>query len=62
MASLGRLVAGFAHELNTPLGVAIGSASALQTESKKINALMAQEEIDVDELLSALDGIDKGSI
>ncbi len=60
MASLGRLVAGFAHELNTPLGVAIGSASALQTEAKKINSLMEQEEIDVDELLSALDTIDKG--
>jgi len=61
MASLGRLVAGFAHELNTPLGVAVGSASMLQREAKKINGLMEQEEIDVDELLSALDVIDKGS-
>jgi predicted ATPase/signal transduction histidine kinase len=61
MASLGRLVAGFAHELNTPLGVAIGSASMLQEETKKINGLMEQEEVDVDELLSALDSIDKGS-
>jgi signal transduction histidine kinase len=60
MASLGRLVAGFAHELNTPLGVAIGSASALQREAHKINGLMEQEEVDVDELLSALDSIDKG--
>jgi len=60
MASLGRLVAGFAHELNTPLGVAVGSASALQGEAKKINCLMEQEEVDVDELLSALDVIDKG--
>lgn len=61
MASLGRLVAGFAHELNTPLGVAIGCASALQTKVKKINDLMKEEEIDVDELLSALDNIDEGS-
>ena len=60
MASLGRLVAGFAHELNTPLGVAVGSASALQQEAKKVNHLMAQEEIDIDELLSAIDTIDKG--
>ncbi len=60
MASLGRLVAGFAHELNTPLGVAVGSASMLQGEAKKINGLMEQEEVDVDELLSALDSIDKG--
>ncbi len=60
IASLGRLVAGFAHELNTPLGVAVGSASTLQREVKKINVLMEQEEIDVDELLSALNTIDKG--
>jgi len=61
MASLGRLVAGFAHELNTPLGVAIGGASMLQGKAKKINQLLEQEEVDVDELLSALDIIDKGS-
>ena len=61
MASLGRLVAGFAHELNTPLGVAIGSASALQSEAKTINRLMEQEEVDVGELLSALDSIDQGA-
>jgi len=61
MASLGRLVAGFAHELNTPIGVAIGSASVLQTETKKINTLMEQEEVDVDELLSALKTINQGA-
>jgi predicted ATPase/signal transduction histidine kinase len=61
MASLGRLVAGFAHELNTPLGVAIGSASLLQRKAKQINVLMEQEEVDVDELLAALQSIDKGS-
>ena len=60
MASLGRLVAGFAHELNTPIGIAIGSASALQREAQKINSLMEQEEVDVDELLSALNTVDKG--
>jgi len=61
MASLGRLVAGFAHELNTPLGVAIGSASLLRRKAKQINNLMEQEEVDVDELLSSLESIDKGS-
>ena len=60
MASLGRMVAGFAHELNTPLGVAIGSATSLQSSAKKVNSLMAQEEVDVDELLSTLDIIDQG--
>jgi signal transduction histidine kinase len=61
MASLGRLVAGFAHELNTPLGVAIGSASMLQRKAKKVNSLVEQEEVDVDELLAILKSIDKGS-
>ena len=61
MASLGRLVAGFAHELNTTLGVAIGSASMLQGKAKKINQLLEQEEVDEDELLEVLDIIDKGS-
>jgi two-component system NtrC family sensor kinase len=60
MASLGRLVAGFAHELNTPLGVAVGSASALQQEIKKINRLVEQDEVDVDEFMSALDTINQG--
>ncbi len=60
MASLGRLVAGFAHELNTPLGVAVGTASALQRESQKIHQLMAQEEVDVDELLAAVSSVEKG--
>ncbi|MDM8560785.1 PAS domain-containing sensor histidine kinase [Candidatus Parabeggiatoa sp. HSG14] len=62
MASLGRLVAGFAHELNTPIGVAIGSASMLQRKAKQVSVLMDQEEVDVDELLATLKSIDKGSV
>ncbi len=54
MASLGRLVAGFAHELNTPLGVAITSASSLQNRTKAINRLLEQDEVDVEELLNSL--------
>lgn len=60
MASLGRLVSGFAHELNTPIGVAVGSASALQKEAKKIVWMLEQDEVDVDELVSAVSTVDQG--
>jgi signal transduction histidine kinase len=40
MASLGRLVSGFAHELNTPIGIAVGSASALQEQAHKVKWLL----------------------
>jgi len=60
MASLGRLVSGFAHELNTPIGIAVGSASALQNQARKVKWLLEQEEVDVDELLSSVGSIDTG--
>jgi signal transduction histidine kinase len=60
MASLGRLVSGFAHELNTPIGIAVGSASALQQEARKVKWLLDQEEVDVDELIATVDNIDSG--
>ena len=64
MASLGGLVAGIAHEINTPLGICVTGVSHLQEEYKIIKALvdnkkLTQEKLndffeDVEEVLSIL--------
>ncbi|RKZ85388.1 MAG: serine/threonine protein kinase [Candidatus Parabeggiatoa sp. nov. 3] len=59
MASLGRLVAGFAHELNTPIGVAVGTASTGQKKIKAILHLLDEEEVDEEELVSGLERLDE---
>ena len=45
MASLGRMVAGFAHELNTPVGVAIGAVSQVGQTLGKFSALLQGDEV-----------------
>ncbi|MEO5341171.1 MAG: ATP-binding protein [Magnetococcus sp. MYC-9] len=46
MASLGRLVAGFAHELNTPIGISLGSVSAMPEYMDRLERLLAADEVD----------------
>ncbi len=61
MASLGRLVAGFAHEINTPIGVAVGAASTLTEIARQVNALLQYNEVDENELLSLLESVDEAA-
>jgi two-component system NtrC family sensor kinase len=58
-AALGQLIAGVAHELNTPLGIAITSASYIQGKSKELSGKIILDGIKKSELLSFLNQLDK---
>lgn len=60
MASLGRTVAGFAHEINTPIGVAVGAISNSEETLDQIDALLAAEEVSEDALRAALSTLRQG--
>lgn len=61
LASVGRMVSGLAHEINTPLGIAVTSASHCETELKRVQKLYSQRELAEDDfkqfLLALAEGI-----
>lgn len=55
LASLGRLVAGVAHEINTPVGVGLTAASYLQEETLDFNGAMAGGTANEEDLQAYMD-------
>jgi|GEM_PF-2010814 len=55
MASLGNLVAGMAHEINTPVGISITASSHLEKIAKEFKVLCQGDEVSYEELEGYLD-------
>lgn len=61
MAAIGQLAAGFAHEINTPIGIAVGTVSQLQQSAHALRSLMSQDEVQEEDLLGHLNVLDESS-
>lgn len=60
MASLGVLVAGVAHEINSPVGVSITAVSHLTEIAKDINIQVGKNPVDSSEISNLLEDMDEG--
>ena len=60
-ASLGSLVAGVAHEINTPVGITVTAASFLVDETHKIDGLMKSQGIRKSEMMEFINAALEGS-
>lgn len=60
MASLGRMVAGFAHEINTPIGVAVGAITHSEETLNGIDRLLDSEEVSEEALRAELATLRQG--
>ncbi|MEN9479925.1 MAG: hypothetical protein RLZZ298_1320 [Pseudomonadota bacterium] len=60
LASLGRMVAGFAHEINTPIGVAVGAITNSEHTLDEINRLLDSDEVSEEDLRAALATMKQG--
>ena len=61
LASLGQLVAGVAHEINTPLGVALTTSTALEREVDRLGDKVQSGRLSKSEFAGALTRLTEGS-
>ncbi len=61
LASLGQLVAGVAHEINTPLGVALTTSTALDREVRQLEESVTAGKLSRSGFSSAMARLDEGS-
>ncbi len=61
LAALGGLVAGVAHEINTPVGVAVTAVSHMLTKTEKMTDLFSREELRKSDLEKFLDTVERAS-
>ena len=61
MAALGNLVAGVAHEINTPVGICVTAASKLETKTKDFNELFQGGGMKKSDLVEYLNTVGQGN-
>ena len=59
IASLGRMVSGFSHELSTPVGIAVSAVSQMQDAANRISYEINSNSLDLESLKSNTENLDE---